>query len=79
MTNYISPQTGNLYEIRTEQLSRTDYREFMNPDTAYEREYTQYNIYRDGQFVQFAFSEAGVTEAVTWYECPGADVSSRYD
>jgi hypothetical protein len=79
MTTYTSPRTGLTYDVVTEKHSRTDYREFMNPDTAYEREYTQYNIYRDGKLVQFTFSETGVTVAIAWYECPGADVSSRYD
>ncbi len=55
MTTYTSPHTGLIYDVIAEKQSRVDYREFMNPETRYIREYTQYNFYRDGKRVTFTF------------------------
>ena len=79
MTNYTSPQTGIVYDVTVEKHTRTDYWEFMNPATAYQKEYLQYTVYRDGKLVTFAFSESQVAEMVAWVENPGPDVGSRFD
>jgi hypothetical protein len=76
---YTSPQTGNTYEVKVSTQRRTDYREFMNPETRYEREYTQFTIYSEGRMVQFCFAEADIPEAVDRFENPWPDISSRFD
>jgi hypothetical protein len=54
MTTYTSPW-GITYDVVAKKQSRADYHEFMNPETRYIREYTQYNFYRDGKLVTFTF------------------------
>ena len=41
--------------------------------------FDEWNIYRDGIWVQFALSEEGVANSVAHYECPGPDLGSRFD
>jgi len=82
MTTYTSPHTGLTYEVVAERQSRVDYREFMNPESAYTVEYFQYNFYRDGKLVTFTFdldekqlsNKFGVIEGVY-----AATFSSRFD
>jgi hypothetical protein len=76
---YTSPQTGNTYEVKVTKEHRTDYREFMNPETRYEREYTQFTIYLGGRLVQFCFNEADIANTVAHLENPGPDISSWCD
>ena len=81
---YTSPQTGNTYEVKVTKEHRTDYREFMNPETRYEREYTQFTIYLGGRMVQFCFNEADIADAVHTYENPLSEeaynvLHSRFD
>jgi hypothetical protein len=76
---YTSPQTGNTYEVKVTKEHRTDYREFMNPETRYEREYTQFTIYHEGRLVQFCFNEADIANTVAHFENPGPDISSWCD
>jgi hypothetical protein len=83
-TNYTSPRTGNTYEVKVTKEHRTDYREFMNPETRYEREYTQFTIYLGGRLVQFCFNEADIADAVQTYENPLSEeaynvLHSRFD
>jgi hypothetical protein len=81
---YTSPQTGKVYEVKVTKEHRTDYREFMNPETRYEREYTQFTIYLGGRLVQFCFNEADIADAVHTYENPLSEeaynvLHSRFD
>jgi hypothetical protein len=76
--NYTSPN-GNTYEVTSQVLTRTDYGTFGDPDSKFEREYTQYSIYFEGQMVQFCFNEADIAATVDWYENPGPDISSWCD
>ena len=41
--------------------------------------FDEWNIYRDGIWVQFALSEEGVANSVAHYENPGPDRGSRFD
>jgi hypothetical protein len=56
MTTYTSPHTGKVYEIVEVAQSRVAYREYMNPETKYIREYTQYDFYNEGRKVTFTFT-----------------------
>jgi hypothetical protein len=53
---YTSPWTGTVYDIVAVPQSRVDYREFMNQETRYIHEYTQYDFYLDGKRVTFTFN-----------------------
>ena len=55
LTAYTSPHSGLTYDVVAEAKSHVDYREFMNAETRYIREYTQYNFYREGKLVTFTF------------------------
>jgi hypothetical protein len=77
--NYTSPTTGNTYEVTSQVLTRTDYGTFGDPDSRFEREYTQFSIYFEGQLVQFCFSEGDIPATVAWLENPWPDISSRFD
>lgn len=79
MEMYTSPLTGNVYNISVTKQTRTAYGEFMNPNTAYDEVIEQFNIYRDGKFVQFAFSEGAIPETIARYESPGPDIGSPWD
>jgi hypothetical protein len=76
---YTSPTSGTVYEVKESTEYRADYREFMNPDTRYMREYKQYTIFRDGVMVQFCFNEADIANTVAHLENPGPDISSWCD
>jgi hypothetical protein len=83
-TTYVSPQTGTEYLVVAKPQSRVDYREFMNPETRYIREYTQYDIVLDGNPVQFCFREEDIAETVRCYENPLTETQlavmhSRFD
>lgn len=48
--------SGTTYSYDLERQTRTDYAEFMNPASRYERVYFQVNVYgADGARVNFAF------------------------
>lgn len=52
---YTSPHTGQIYTVVPEAQSRVDYREYMNPETKYIREYTQYSFFLGEKRVAFTF------------------------
>ena len=82
LTTYTSPHSGLTYDVVAEAQSRVDYREFMNPETRYIREYTQYNFYRDGKLVTFTFDLDEKRLADTFGEIEGVYApwpSSRFD
>ncbi len=84
LTTFVSPQTGVEYLVVTKQRSRVDYREFMNPETKYILEYTEYEIVLNGNKVQFCFREEDIPETVGRFENPLTDEQynifhSRYD
>ena len=62
-TTTYTSPSGNCYEVQHKKHSGFD----------------EWNIYRDGIWVQFALSEEGVANSVAHYECPGPDLGSRYD
>jgi hypothetical protein len=41
--------------------------------------WSRYEIFHNGQKVQFALDEKGVADSVEHYENPGPDISSRFD
>lgn len=84
-------KTGKVYVYDLERQTRTDYAEFMNPATRYERVYYQVNVYADGKRINFAFVDdaddamaihKAVLGVVEWDETPDevlASMHSRYD
>ncbi len=70
-TAYTSPHSGLTYDVVAEAKSRVDYREFMNAETRYVREYTQYNFYREGKLVTFTFDLDEKRLAATFGEIEG--------
>jgi hypothetical protein len=54
-TSYTSPHTGRVYDVVAIPQSRVEYREFMNAETRYVHEYTQYSFYYLGALVYFTF------------------------
>ena len=83
-TTYRSPQTGTEYLIVAKPQSRVDYHEFMNPETRYIREYTQYDVISEGNLVQFCFREEDIPDAVNRFENPLTEAQlaimhSRFD
>jgi hypothetical protein len=49
-------KSGETYSYDLERQTRTDYAEFMNPATKYERVYFQVNVYdADGKSINFGF------------------------
>jgi hypothetical protein len=75
---YTSPRTGTEYLIvpKTSTRMRGDWykNEPLRPV-----EETTYEVVLMGNPVQFALSVEGVPDAVAHFECPGPDLSSRYD
>jgi len=88
---HTSARTGKVYSYDLERQTRTDYAEFMNPATRYERVYYQVNVYADGERVNFGFVDdasdpAAVLDAVRrvveWDETPAhvlESMHSRFD
>ena len=84
-------KTGEVYSYDLERQTRTDYAEFMNPATRYEKVYYQVNVYHAGKRVNFAFVDdaddamaihEAVLGVVEWDETPDevlASMHSRYD
>ena len=75
---YTSPRTGTEYLIvpKTSTRMRGDWykNEPLRPV-----EETTYEVVLMGNPVQFALTEDGIPAAVAHFECPGPDLSSRYD
>ena len=72
-------KTGEVYSYDLERQTRTDYAEYMNPESKYEKVYYQVNVYRAGKRVNFAFvddAEDGmaiheaVRGVIKWLETP---------
>jgi hypothetical protein len=87
-----SAKTGKVYSYDLERQTRTDYAEFMNPESKYERVYYQVNVYdAGGKLVNFAFVDDAddlmavydaVSGVIEWDETPNevlASMHSRYD
>lgn len=84
-------KSGKVYVYDLERKTRTDYREFMNAATKYERVYYQVNVYADGKRLNFAFVDdaddamaihKAVLGVVEWDETPSgvlASMHSRFD
>jgi hypothetical protein len=82
LTTYTSLHSGLTYDVVAETQSRVDYREFMNAETRYIREYTQYNFYREGKLVTFTFDLDEKRLADTFGEIEGVYApwpTSRFD
>lgn len=92
MTGSVTSQkTGKVYTFSTERQSRTDYAEFMNPATKYERVYYQVNVFVNGKHLNFGFVDdetdavavyKAVEDVIVWDETPDhvlESMHSRYD
>ena len=75
-TTFTSPDTNKVYTIISSVSERGNWDENGNYAPV---EFTQYSIYDNNYFVQFAFKEDEIAAAVEHYELPGPDVSSRFD
>lgn len=80
---YQSPWTGITYDIVSVPQSRVDYHEYMNPETRYIREYTQYNFYQGGKLVTFTFDLDASHLSAIFGEIEGVysteGIGSRFD
>jgi hypothetical protein len=75
-TTFTSPDTNKVYTIVTSVSERGNWDDNGNYAPV---EFTQYSIYDNNYFVQFAFREDEIASAVEHYELPGPDISSRFD
>jgi hypothetical protein len=89
---HTSAKTGEVYSYALERQTRTDYAEFGNPASKYEREYFQVNVYAaEGARVSFAFVNdlndsaailKAVEDVIAWAETDPAvlaSIGSRFD
>lgn len=92
MTGSVTSQkTGKVYTFATVRQTRTDYAEFMNPASKYERVYYQVNVYVEGKHLNFGFVDddtdavavhKAVQGVIEWDETPNEvlqSMHSRYD
>ena len=76
MSTYVSPLTSKVYQIKETSHTRNAWDSQGNL-TPYVQ--SVFDIYYNGQKVQFALSQEGVADSVAHLENPGPDVSSRFD
>ena len=76
MMTYTSPFTSKVYQIKETKHTRNAWDSEGNL-TPYVQ--SVFDIYYNGQKVQFALSSEGVADSVAHLENPGPDVSSRFD
>ena len=76
MSTYVSPLTSKVYQNVETKHTRNAWDSEGNL-TPYEQ--SVFEIYHEGQKVQFALTSEGVAESVAHLENPGPDVSSRFD
>jgi len=76
MMTYTSPLTSKVYEIIETSHIRNAWDSQGNL-TPYVQ--SAFDIYYNGQKVQFALTAEGVADSVAHLENPGPDVSSRFD
>ena len=76
MITYTSPLTSKVYEIVETSHIRNAWDSQGNL-TPYVQ--SVFNIYYEGQKVQFALSQDRIADSVAHLENPGPDVSSRFD
>ena len=76
MMIYTSPLTSKVYQIVETSHTRNAWDSEGNL-TPYVQ--SVFDIYYNGQKVQFALSQEGISESVAHLENPGPDVSSRFD
>jgi len=76
MNTYISPLTSKVYQIKETKHTRNAWDSDGNL-TPYVQ--SVFEIYHNGQKVQFALAQDRIADSVAHYENPGPDVSSRYD
>jgi len=77
--NYTSAQTGVTYRLVMSRRSYTDYAEFGNPETAYQKYFTHTDIYIGDKWV-FFWNSDNVPEAIDQYENPAPEhMHSRFD
>ena len=75
-TTFTSPDTNKVYTIVTSVSERGNWDDNGNYAPV---EFTQYSIYDNNYFVQFAFKEDEIAAAVEHYENPDSDISSCFD
>ena len=76
MNTYTSPLTSKVYQIKETKHTRNAWDSQGNL-TPYVQ--SVFDIYYNGQKVQFALSSDGIAQSVAHLENPGPDVSSRFD
>lgn len=77
-STYVSPSTGVEYSVIAVPQQRMA-GGILEGCEMYWKDYTEFQIMRDGQRVTFCFSEEEIAEAVRRVEYPHPDVSSRFD
>ena len=75
-TTFTSPDTNKVYTIVSSVSERGNWDDDGNYAPV---EYTQYSIYDNNFWVQFAFKEDEIAAAVEHYENPDSDISSCFD
>jgi len=75
-TTFTSPDTNKVYTIFSSVSERGNWDDNGNYAPV---EFTQYSIYDNNYFVQFAFREDEIAAAVEHYENLGSDISSCFD
>jgi len=75
-TTFTSPDTNKVYTIFSSISKRGNWDDNGNYAPV---EFTQYSIYDNNYFVQFAFREDEIAAAVEHYENLGSDISSCFD
>ena len=76
MMTYTSPLTSKVYQIVETSHTRNAWDSEGNL-TPYVQ--SVFDIYYNGQKVQFALSQDGISQSVAHYENPGPDLGSRFD
>ena len=76
MMTYTSPLTSKVYQIVETSHTRNAWDSEGNL-TPYVQ--SVFDIYYEGQKVQFALSQDRIADSVAHHENPGRDVSSRFD
>ena len=76
MITYTSPLTSKVYQIVETSHTRNAW-DAQGNLTPYVQ--SVFDIYYEGQKVQFALSQDGISQSVAHYENPGPDLGSRFD
>ncbi len=88
MNQTYTAKSGETYSYTLERQTRTDYAEFMNPATRYDRVYFQVNVYdSEGARINFAFVDdendvetinAAIERVDEWAHTPAHVIESMH-